>query len=440
MGWRLPDVRLRARAFGVVGVAAGLALSGLVVAGDAAPAAAAPVCSRAASVYGVLADGRMTYSEINATTGQRTKTLTGSRNLGFVPQAMTALNFNTLLATSSGGQLYRIDIITNNTSLGYNAPVQIDDGGWTHRVLAYDGHGHLYGIAGSTLLQYLVSQPKPSGVPAHIGQRVEIGTGFGTIRAITATGKDRLLANTTTDGALIDYRIAGGTWYRSTLKTSTWGVFDHLLSPGGGVYLARNPSSGAMYHYIDNDPFNGSGSDIRGAVTVDTRGWVQSRLAAVPTTCTVTPYRYVLPHSAIARSELDDPHHDYPAIDIPVGTGTPVYAVTNGTAYHIGGGYGYGVDLRGDDGVRYIFGHFNSRSVGNGVRVSAGQLIGYSGNTGNSTGPHLHFEIRVSEVRRCPQQLLLALYDGTSVPNPATLPSTGCYYFGILSTDPRMDW
>ncbi len=138
---------------------------------------------------------------------------------------------------------------------------------------------------------------------------------------------------------------------------------------------------------------------------------------------------YALPigHNVLPRGEYDDAHHDYAAIDLPTYSGTTAYAITSGTISYVGGGCGYGIRINGDDGVSYKYCHLSSRSVASGAYVSAGQVIGYTGNTGNSTGPHLHMEVYYGGLR-CPQNLLLALYDGTSVPNPQTLPTTGCYY------------
>lgn len=140
--------------------------------------------------------------------------------------------------------------------------------------------------------------------------------------------------------------------------------------------------------------------------------------------------KYVLPiaRSVLPRSEYDDPHHDYPAIDLPTVTGTRAYAMVAGTVAHVGSTCGYGVRITTSEGYRFTYCHFNSRSVAHGATVTAGQLIGYTGNTGNSTGPHLHLAIEVNGVKRCPQRMLLALYDGTSVPSPANLPTSGCTY------------
>lgn len=82
-------------------------------------------------------------------------------------------------------------------------------------------------------------------------------------------------------------------------------------------------------------------------------------------------------------------------IDLATPMGTPLYAVNNGTITHAGwmGGYGYTVDISmGDFAVRYA--HLDRMDVSRGEVVVRGQRIGLSGNTGNSTGPHLHFELR----------------------------------------------
>ncbi|MEV4412022.1 peptidoglycan DD-metalloendopeptidase family protein [Catellatospora sp. NPDC049609] len=139
-----------------------------------------------------------------------------------------------------------------------------------------------------------------------------------------------------------------------------------------------------------------------------------------------------LARSALPRSEYDDPHHDYPAIDLPVGTGTPAYAVRSGTVVIIDdASCGRGVNLTGADGAVYTYCHFSAWSVAGGATVVPGQQLGLTGNTGNSTGPHLHFGIRTGSTRRCPQNFLLALYDGVTPPAATSLPTTGCFYTSL---------
>ncbi|WP_367123438.1 transglycosylase family protein [Streptomyces phytohabitans] len=83
-------------------------------------------------------------------------------------------------------------------------------------------------------------------------------------------------------------------------------------------------------------------------------------------------------------------------VDFPVSTGTTVKAVANATVVSAGwsGAYGYEVVLRHDDGRYSQYAHLSAISVRSGQSVNAAQRIGRSGSTGNSTGPHLHFEVR----------------------------------------------
>ncbi|MFB7495567.1 peptidoglycan DD-metalloendopeptidase family protein [Streptomyces sp. NPDC056161] len=83
-------------------------------------------------------------------------------------------------------------------------------------------------------------------------------------------------------------------------------------------------------------------------------------------------------------------------VDFPVPTGTPVKAVAAGHVVSAGwgGSFGYQVVIRHADGRYTQYAHLSAISVKAGRPVTAGQRIGRSGSTGNSTGPHLHFEVR----------------------------------------------
>ncbi|MEV0410744.1 LysM peptidoglycan-binding domain-containing M23 family metallopeptidase [Streptomyces sp. NPDC050448] len=83
-------------------------------------------------------------------------------------------------------------------------------------------------------------------------------------------------------------------------------------------------------------------------------------------------------------------------VDFIASSGTTVRAVGAGTVVSAGwgGAYGNEVVIRHADGKYSQYGHLSQLSVSVGQSVTAGQTIGLSGSTGNSTGPHLHFEIR----------------------------------------------
>ena len=82
-------------------------------------------------------------------------------------------------------------------------------------------------------------------------------------------------------------------------------------------------------------------------------------------------------------------------IDIANTIGTPIYAVADGTVIAAGpvAGFGIWVKLRHPDGTVTLYGHLNSTTVNVGERVMAGDQVATMGNTGNSTGPHLHLEV-----------------------------------------------
>jgi hypothetical protein len=113
-------------------------LGPVTVTGGAAQAAAS--CTGDVSIYGTLSDGKLTYTQIEPNTGDRIKTLIGPA-LGFTPKAMATLNFNTVLVTSIAGDLYRVDVQTNNTTLALAGVEKIWDGGWTFDKMVYDGAG-----------------------------------------------------------------------------------------------------------------------------------------------------------------------------------------------------------------------------------------------------------------------------------------------------------
>lgn len=95
-------------------------------------------------------------------------------------------------------------------------------------------------------------------------------------------------------------------------------------------------------------------------------------------------------------------------IDIANRKGTPIYAADSGVVTFSGrsGGYGNLVKISHGGGLLTYYGHLSSRSVSVGQNVKRGQLIGYMGSTGNSTGSHLHFEVRVNGTAVNPRRYL----------------------------------
>ncbi|MGW9435892.1 M23 family metallopeptidase [Streptomyces sp. NPDC055607] len=111
--------------------------------------------------------------------------------------------------------------------------------------------------------------------------------------------------------------------------------------------------------------------------------------------------------SPVALAGFSTPYHAsgsmwssgyHTGVDFIASSGTTVRAVGAGTVVSAGwsGSYGNEVVIKHEDGNYSQYAHLSSLSVSAGQSVSGGQQIGLSGSTGNSTGPHLHFEIRTT--------------------------------------------
>lgn len=97
-------------------------------------------------------------------------------------------------------------------------------------------------------------------------------------------------------------------------------------------------------------------------------------------------------------------HWGHSAIDIGDKTGNPIYAAEAGKVERAGwnSGYGYNVIINHGNGIKTLYGHASKLLVQAGDSVSRGETIALIGSTGWSTGPHLHFEVRVNEVKQNP--------------------------------------
>lgn len=97
--------------------------------------------------------------------------------------------------------------------------------------------------------------------------------------------------------------------------------------------------------------------------------------------------------------------HFHSGVDLAAPLGTPVRAANAGVVHTVRSPTGYGLHIyvtAPNGGLRTLYGHLSGFNAGEGDVVAAGEVIGALGSTGNSTGPHLHFEVQRGDVAEDP--------------------------------------
>ena len=123
-------------------------------------------------------------------------------------------------------------------------------------------------------------------------------------------------------------------------------------------------------------------------------------------------YLKVKPVSGIITSRFGNREsirsYGHTGLDIAAPAGTPIKASADGTVTFSGysGGYGYVVKMSHGNGIETYYGHCSALYISAGEKVKAGETIAAVGSTGNSTGNHLHFEVRVNGTEVNPQNYL----------------------------------
>jgi len=89
---------------------------------------------------------------------------------------------------------------------------------------------------------------------------------------------------------------------------------------------------------------------------------------------------------------------NHKGIDIPGAIGTPIFATADGIVGRAEwvGGYGKLVEINHGNAVQTRYGHLSAMNVSPGQRIRKGDILGYMGSTGRSTGSHLHYEVRIA--------------------------------------------
>lgn len=117
---------------------------------------------------------------------------------------------------------------------------------------------------------------------------------------------------------------------------------------------------------------------------------------------------YISSNFGWRRDPISGKQEYHEGLDIGVWYNTPVMATAEGTITHVGwlGGYGRTIEITHGFGYKTRYGHLNKYRVNKGQKVKKGDVIGLSGNSGKSTGPHLHYEVRVNNIPKNPRNYI----------------------------------
>jgi len=136
-------------------------------------------------------------------------------------------------------------------------------------------------------------------------------------------------------------------------------------------------------------------------------------------------------HVTSSFGEREDPINGegafHAGIDIAAPYGSAVRAAADGdvTGTRMGSGYGREITINHGHDVLTVYGHLSAMAVVPGQHVTRGQVIGYVGQSGRSTGPHLHYEVRLHMVPVNPHKYLRTSYDQIQIADNHSLASTG---------------
>jgi murein DD-endopeptidase MepM/ murein hydrolase activator NlpD len=295
--------------------------------------------------------------------------------------------------------------------------------------LVAGGQGVFYAVSGTgRVLWYRVVDGRwvpGSGTAIAVDARPYSALATGGSGVLYGVRKDdkRLQRLTTTTPT-----VAAGPWAAPVDVGRTWDDA-RIVGAGNGVLLGVTASGDVRWYGHTGARAGLPTWDARSGTVVG-RGFTRyAALAPIDAGC--GDYALPLERALLARAAYARPHHDYPAVDLPVPVGTAVHVIRGGKVASVGpsGLCGLGVVVRATDGGRYVYCHLSRIDVAAGATVTTGSVLGLSGNTGHTTGPHLHVGVSSPDgTARCPQALLVALYDGAAVPAPVALPTSGCFY------------
>lgn len=225
-----------------------------------------------------------------------------------------------------------------------------------------------------------VPQPKSAVAPAG-PQRIRGRAGDGLYWSLRAAGASPQVA----------------AQYLAALATE---IDVGAIGPNDSFDLVLSPDRQLLYAGLDR--FGGSALQLVRWTTSGSSQWINAASADRPEP---TNSGVVMPANGPITSYFGNRYHPilhftrfHAGIDIGAGWGSPIVAAGDGQVIGAGwsGGYGREVQIAHGGGLVSLYGHMSEIVAQPGSFVRQGQLIGYVGSSGLSTGPHLHFEVRMS--------------------------------------------
>ncbi len=162
-----------------------------------------------------------------------------------------------------------------------------------------------------------------------------------------------------------------------------------------------------MHSFIDQLATDAKLEELRQQEIISFLGHKQEILAHTPSIWPTTGW--ITSRFGYRKSPFTSRREMHKGLDISAPTGTPIYATAEGKVVKIQRDNGYGKNIMVDHGGGIVtrYAHLSGYAVKQGEQVQRGQLIAYVGNTGRSTGPHLHYEVRLNGVPVNPLRYIL---------------------------------
>jgi murein DD-endopeptidase MepM/ murein hydrolase activator NlpD len=230
----------------------------------------------------------------------------------------------------------------------------------------------------------------------------------GTIDGVAGPGTRAAVRSMQRRAGLTADGIAGSQTLHALGRRGRPQLGQRALSEGASGFDVAELQFLLAWHGFPSGAIDGGLGSHTSAALRRFQRWARGRADGVAGPATVSalstaPRRSPLAMAVPIRARMTDGfgprgNHFHPGLDFPASTGTPVFAARSGRVTWAGwrsGGYGNLVSIAHGTGERSMYAHLSSIAVTRGRRVVGGTLVGRVGSTGLSTGPHLHFELRL---------------------------------------------